>query len=100
MHENSVVTDTASLVSPLLSGLAYPARKWQVVAWAEFNGASALILEVFHEMPERSYDCLCQVVESLHRLRSLREQGCGHRRHPASCLQRPRLRPASTLLAS
>lgn len=48
-----------------LKGVLYPAAKWQLLAWAEFNGASHTFLEVLHGMPHESYKCECQVAEAI-----------------------------------
>lgn len=48
-----------------LAGMVYPARRWQTIAWADFNCTSDQIREALRELPERTYADFGEVVDAL-----------------------------------
>ena len=46
--------DTHQL-SYALAGMPYPARRWQMVTWADFNCASSVVREALHHLPDQEY---------------------------------------------
>lgn len=39
-----------------LRGMPYPAQRWQLMVWADFNGSGWLLMPAISELPERQYD--------------------------------------------
>lgn len=48
-----------------LAGKPLPARRWQTVAWAEFNCASEQVLEALRHMPDRTYASIYAIKATL-----------------------------------
>jgi hypothetical protein len=38
-----------------LTGTPFPARRWQLLSWAVHNGASHLVQDRLHKLPDRLY---------------------------------------------
>ena len=38
-----------------LRGMPYPARRWQLLSWADFNGAAWMVIPTVSALPEREY---------------------------------------------
>jgi hypothetical protein len=38
-----------------LAGMAYPARYWQILAWADYNCASGKLRKALWQLPDRTY---------------------------------------------
>jgi hypothetical protein len=49
-----VFTDTE--LARALSGMPYPARRQQLVAWAELNCAPAALREALNHLPDETFD--------------------------------------------
>jgi hypothetical protein len=47
---------------PSVDGVRFPAAKWQLVAWAEYNGAGLPIRSALWRLPERMYHDITEVV--------------------------------------
>lgn len=73
-------------VADLLAGMDYPARMWEVVAWAQYNGANPVMINALSSIPERDYFWPEQIVDALHDGQAA--VGCHHRRHPRRCPHR------------
>ncbi len=77
---------TAAHIACTVGGMTYPARPWQMVTWAEYNGAGRLILDAFHGLPERWYFSADEVAQAFAVPGGPRlpgpPGGCAHRRHP------------------
>ena len=39
----------------VLAGMSYPAFRWEIIVWAEYNGAGPSVLDALHEIPRRVY---------------------------------------------
>lgn len=53
-----------------LAGMAYPARRWQMVTWADHNCASGEVREALRHLPDRryaSFDELISLVAAVER---------------------------------
>ena len=55
-------------VDSLLAGAIYPVSRWQVLAWAEYNGASPAVTDQIRQLEAREYSSSQQVAEELCRL--------------------------------
>jgi hypothetical protein len=42
-------------LASVLEGLNFPARRWQIIAWATYNGAGLQLVGALQSMPEGSY---------------------------------------------
>jgi Protein of unknown function (DUF2795) len=74
----------AAQVAGLLSGISYPARRWEILAWAQHNGASPMMAQALGDIPEDEYPGPHQIAEALHT--AAEATGCcRHRRHPRHC---------------
>ena len=60
-----MVTISGELLAHALAGMPFPARRWQTMAWAEFNCASEQVREALRYMPDRNYTTLSEIVETL-----------------------------------
>jgi hypothetical protein len=38
-----------------LRGMPYPAQRWQLFIWADFNGAAWMVIPTISALPEREY---------------------------------------------
>lgn len=59
-----VVVDESVLTSAF-AGMTFPAPRWQLLAWAEHNGAGPALLAALYRAPERDYYDLDGVARSL-----------------------------------
>jgi hypothetical protein len=59
-----------------LTGMVYPARRWQTIAWADFNCTSEHVRNALRELPELTYADFREVVEIL---RAIDQVGTGRR---------------------
>jgi hypothetical protein len=86
-------------IEGVLTGMPYPAHLWEIVAWAEHNGAWPVVLDVLYKIPNNTYSGAHEIVDAARARSALTGsgQGCNHRRHPKSC---PARRDFSTPLAS
>ena len=48
-----------------LADMVYPARRWQAIAWADFNCTSEQIRNALLELPELTYVSFGEIVETL-----------------------------------
>lgn len=48
-----------------LAGMPYPARRWQTVAWADYNCASSQLREALRHLPDRTYVSLNQLIDTI-----------------------------------
>jgi ABC-type transporter Mla subunit MlaD len=48
-------------IAQALVGMPYPARRWQILAWAEYNGAGSPLRMALLEIPEKSYGSLGEI---------------------------------------
>jgi len=46
-----------------LGGMPYPARRWQTVAWADWNCASGQVREALRNLPDRMYADLGELID-------------------------------------
>lgn len=78
-------------IEGVLIGMPYPARLWEILTWAEYNGAGPVILNALHTLPEQAYTCADAVVDAigLYGTGTAGDRGCHHRRHPRACSTRP-----------
>jgi hypothetical protein len=53
IEQNTAVTEPQ--LRHALLGLRYPARPWQLVTWAEHNGAGNGLCRRLRELPDRAY---------------------------------------------
>jgi hypothetical protein len=40
------------LITAALAGMPFPGRCWQLIAWAEYNGAPQITRDLFRRLPE------------------------------------------------
>jgi hypothetical protein len=76
---------TEQVAGPL-AGIAYPARRWEIVAWAQYNGASPMMTEMLLAIAEREYPGPTQIARALPG--TAKPTCCRHSRHPRNCPQR------------
>ena len=55
----------ADQIAHALVGMTYPAPRWQVVAWADYNGASFQLREAVRGLPEKIYTSLAEIVVAM-----------------------------------
>ena len=48
-----------------LAGMPFPARRWQTMAWADFNCASKQTREALRHIPVKMYTTICEIMETL-----------------------------------
>lgn len=48
-----------------LTGMPYPARRWQLVAWADYNCASSQVREALRHLPDRTYASPKQLTDTI-----------------------------------
>jgi hypothetical protein len=48
-----------------LTGMPYPAHRWQLVAWADYNCASSQVREALRHLPDRTYASLSQLIDTI-----------------------------------
>ena len=46
---------SAEQLATALAGLTYPARMWQITAWAEHNGAAQMVRDALLNIPAGTY---------------------------------------------
>jgi hypothetical protein len=62
----AIMKYTASILDKsLLVGMPYPVKRWQILTWAEHNGAGGIAVHALHEIPERTYSCSCEIATAL-----------------------------------
>lgn len=83
---------SATQIAGALAGIRYPAQRWEIVAWAQYNGASPRMVEALLSTPEGVYSGPHRIAEAVH---SSTGAGCGcrHRRHPRHCSHHQSRRP-------
>jgi hypothetical protein len=54
---------SAEQIAHACDGVPFPARRWQLVAWAEWNCASSELCEAFRHLPGDLYTSSGQLVE-------------------------------------
>jgi hypothetical protein len=59
------VTQRREQFAAALAGISYPAQRWQLVTWADFNAASAETCARLLALPERAYRSLADVISAL-----------------------------------
>jgi hypothetical protein len=74
---------SADQVAAVLAGMSYPARRWEIIAWAEYNGASRVMLDALLQIPEHAYSWPHEIADAL--VASGLIASCRHRRHPREC---------------
>jgi hypothetical protein len=52
-------------IEGVLTGIRYPARLWEIVAWAEHNGAGPVLLDALHQIPHRTYSGSQEIGEAM-----------------------------------
>jgi hypothetical protein len=72
------------VVNSALAGLSFPARRWELVSWAEFNAASGVVVDALMALPDRAFFGANDIVQAA---TSEPEpmRLCQHRRHPRTC---------------
>jgi len=74
------------VVSSVLEGMPYPAHRWQIMTWAEFNGAALSVVDALMAIPEASYSCVRDVYEAAEATDAKASARlCQHRRHTRWC---------------
>jgi len=56
---------TKHQLSQALHEMPYPAQRWQLIIWADFNGSGWLVMPTLSELPDRQYndfDEVCRAV--------------------------------------
>ena len=48
-----------------LAGLRYPAEQWQIVGWANDDGADTFTMDDLHNLPRRSYRDIRDVIDAV-----------------------------------
>jgi hypothetical protein len=79
------VTLSTEQMATALEGMAFPARTWEIVAWAEYNGVGHPVMEALLELPDRQYIGTQEVCVALRAPVPAPAPICGHRRHPHDC---------------
>jgi len=51
-------------IPALLVGMPYPAQRWQLVVWADYNGGGAAARAALLKLPERTYRSLSDVLNA------------------------------------
>lgn len=79
---------SAEQLAAALAGVTYPARMWQITAWAEHNGAAQVVRDALLNIPAATYAGPGDIVDALRmsypgRIAPIRP--CRHRRHPRNC---------------
>jgi hypothetical protein len=75
---------SATQVAGMLAGIRYPAQRWEIVAWAQYNGASPRTIEALLNIAESAYAGPHRIAEAV-RSAMTADCGCRHRRHPRHC---------------
>lgn len=74
---------TAEQLEYACAGVPFPARRWQLVAWADWNCASTELREAFRHLPDQLYtgtDQLLGLFEAIRRREAqAREDGAAPR---------------------
>jgi hypothetical protein len=63
-RENAVSAELQYLTS-ILAGLRFPAKRWQIIAWASYNGAGLQLVGAMQNMPEIAYQSVGHVGQAL-----------------------------------
>jgi hypothetical protein len=73
-----------------LAGMPYPARLWEIVAWAQFNGAWPAVIDPLFALPDREYVSADDIRQAVHAAQATEPsvRPCHHRRHPRYCSAR------------
>ena len=82
------MTVSSTQVASALAGMRYPARLWQIVAQAEYNGAAQPVRDALLSMPARTYTGPADVASAVHAgfpESIARARPCHHKRHPKNC---------------
>jgi hypothetical protein len=66
-RENTVRVEMQYLAS-VLEGLSFPARRWQIIAWATYNGAGLRLAGALQGMPEINYRSVGHVGRELNEI--------------------------------
>jgi hypothetical protein len=60
------MTYTVSILDKsLLVGMPYPAERWQILTWAEYNGVGGIAVDALRKLPQRTYSCSCEIAAAL-----------------------------------
>lgn len=54
-------------INHALAGMAYPARYWQVLAWADYNCANSNIRNALWRLPVKTYRNLAEIIAAFQR---------------------------------
>ncbi|WP_028933905.1 DUF2795 domain-containing protein [Pseudonocardia spinosispora] len=49
-----------------LRGVSYPAQRWQLLAWADYNATGGRLRDAVWQLPERAYAHLYDVHDAIH----------------------------------
>lgn len=49
-----------------LRGVSYPAQRWQLLTWADYNAAPSRLRDAVWQLPERTYAHLYEVHDTIH----------------------------------
>jgi Protein of unknown function (DUF2795) len=80
-----MISVDAELIASVLAGMPFPASRWEIVTWAEFNGAAWPIIDVLADLPDRRFHGSQDIAAEVAGVRKEPESLCKHRRHPRSC---------------
>lgn len=75
---------SATQIAGTLAGIRYPAQRWELVAWAQYNGASPRMVEALLNIAESEYSGPYRIAEAVQSAMGT-DCGCRHRRHPRHC---------------
>ena len=54
-ERENVVREELRYLASVLEGLSFPAERWQVIAWASYNGAGLPLVGALQDMPAILY---------------------------------------------
>jgi hypothetical protein len=69
-------------------GVPFPARRWQLTVWAEWNCASSELCEALHHLPDELYTSTGQLVELFEAVRRRAALAGENARPPAPAVGR------------
>ena len=56
---------TVDQVDSVLAGMTYPAQRWELLTWAEYNGSGRVIMDALDAIPEGRYCGPAEVVAAV-----------------------------------
>jgi hypothetical protein len=81
-----MVEMSPGLVESALAEMPFPARRWEIVTWAEFNGAVPALVTALSCIPDWTYTDARMVHTAAARSEAPKPvELCSHRRHPKHC---------------